>query len=198
MQKVQRIPKILTKAFLGDPFMQWLFPGSDHSEKLEKWWIFITEANSANSNSRLDVDDKNTTAAIWEKPKFEIPTGNKKEEENESTFGQFLLGLVGDRINDVVEVLREVNAEHPKEPHWYLQAVGTDPSKQGQGKGAAMLKPVLEICDEQGLGAYLESSNPRNLSFYYRLGFEITKDLVLDEGKAQLTCMWRSPMSTQV
>ena len=72
------------------------------------------------------------------------------------------------------------------------------PSKQGQGKGAAMLKPVLEICDEQGLGAYLESSNPRNLSFYYRLGFEITKDLVLDEGKAQLTCMWRSPRPTQV
>ena len=32
---------------------------------------------------------------------------------------------------------------------------------------------ALQRCDEDGLIAYLESSNPRNLSLYERHGFEI-------------------------
>ena len=101
--------------------------------------------------------------------------------------------LVDDRISQVLEAFTEVNANHPSQPHWYLQAVGTVPEMQGKGRAAKLLRPILKICDKEGIGAYLESTNPRNLSFYYRLGFEIQKELELDDGKAALTCMWRDP-----
>ena len=64
---------------------------------------------------------------------------------------------------------------------------------QAKGRAAKLLQPILEICDKEETGAYLESTNPRNLSFYYRLGFETQKELSLDGGKAALTCMWRDP-----
>ena len=64
---------------------------------------------------------------------------------------------------------------------------------QGRGIAARILKPILEICDAEGVGAYLESTNPRNLSFYYRLGFKVKTELLMDDGKAALTCMWREP-----
>jgi len=38
--------------------------------------------------------------------------------------------------------------------------------------GAALMKHVLEVVDESGAVAYLESSNPRNMSLYQRFGFE--------------------------
>jgi hypothetical protein len=35
------------------------------------------------------------------------------------------------------------------------------------------MRPVLRRCDEERMPAYLESTNPRNLSLYLRHGFEI-------------------------
>jgi ribosomal protein S18 acetylase RimI-like enzyme len=71
---------------------------------------------------------------------------------------------------------------HPKEPHWYLAMIGVDPSRQGQGLGAALLKATLAQVDEQGLPAYLESSNPANLPLYERHGFEVQGEIRPGDG----------------
>ena len=62
---------------------------------------------------------------------------------------------------------------HPKEPHWYLPLLGVDPARQGQGLGSALLKHALAHCDAEGLPAYLESSNIKNVPLYERHGFEV-------------------------
>ncbi len=62
---------------------------------------------------------------------------------------------------------------HPKEPHWYLPLIGVDPTRQNKGYGAMLMQYALEVCDRDGLPAYLESSNPRNITLYQRHGFEI-------------------------
>jgi len=191
MHKVEQVSRILALAFAGDPFMEWLFPGEEHQNNVQRWWEYIAQASLKNGNSQLEIDEEKTTASIWEKPKFEIEKNS--DDEGLNTFVNFIEPLVGDRLPTVLQALGEVTLEHPDEPHWYLQAVGTLPSMQGQGKGAALLVPILDTCDATGLGAYLESSNPRNVSFYYRLGFEIRKELILADGQAQLTCMWRRP-----
>jgi hypothetical protein len=36
------------------------------------------------------------------------------------------------------------------------------------------MTPCLEIVDRQHLPAYLDSTNPRNISFYERQGFVVT------------------------
>jgi ribosomal protein S18 acetylase RimI-like enzyme len=50
--------------------------------------------------------------------------------------------------------------------------IGVDPAHQGKGHGDALMRHALEQCDRDGLPAYLESTNPRNLSLYRRHGFE--------------------------
>jgi GNAT superfamily N-acetyltransferase len=72
----------------------------------------------------------------------------------------------------MASLFEEMARRHPQEPHWYLPLIGVDPARQGQGLGAALMRPVLEECDEVHLLAYLESTNPRNRPFYERLGFE--------------------------
>lgn len=51
--------------------------------------------------------------------------------------------------------------------------IGADPSRQGQGLGSALLKEGLKRCDADGVIAYLESSNPKNIPLYERYGFEV-------------------------
>jgi ribosomal protein S18 acetylase RimI-like enzyme len=61
---------------------------------------------------------------------------------------------------------------HPREPHWYLPLIGVDPACQGGGCGAALMRHALSRCDRDRAPAYLESTNPRNITLYERHGFE--------------------------
>jgi ribosomal protein S18 acetylase RimI-like enzyme len=73
---------------------------------------------------------------------------------------------------DAAKVFEQMDGFHPREPHWYLPLIGVDPSRQGQRLGDQLMVHALARCDADGLPAYLESSNPRNIPFYRRQGFE--------------------------
>jgi ribosomal protein S18 acetylase RimI-like enzyme len=86
-----------------------------------------------------------------------------------------------------------LEARHPSgPPHYYLAVLGTDPAHQGQGLGSALLAPVLERCDADGVGAFLESSKERNIDFYARHGFRVTDEVRLPRGP-KMWQMWRDP-----
>ena len=88
--------------------------------------------------------------------------------------------------------MRGMAEHHPHEPHWYLPLIAADPNWIGQGLGALLMKHALRRCDEQGVVAYLESSNPRNISLYQRHGFQITGRIQSGASPA-LTPMLRRP-----
>ncbi len=110
--------------------------------------------------------------AIW------IPPGAKASDESIEAVGQYLDPA---HAGTFIKVLETMDSHHPVEPHWYLNFVGVDSSKQGEGLGAALMKHALKIVDEAGIVAYLESSNPRNLSLYERFGFETTAKIEIDD-----------------
>ena len=84
-----------------------------------------------------------------------------------------------------------VERRHPaRPPHWYLATLGTEPAAQGRGLGSAVLAPVLEECDRDGVGAYLESSKERNVDYYARFGFRVTEEVRLPRGP-RVWLMWR-------
>jgi ribosomal protein S18 acetylase RimI-like enzyme len=90
-------------------------------------------------------------------------------------------------------LLALVESKHPREPHWYLASLGTAVEQQGKGVGGALMRPVLEHCDAEGIPCYLESSKERNLSFYRRHGFEVVETLPLPDDGPTLWTMWREP-----
>lgn len=100
-------------------------------------------------------------------------------------------GLRG--LKRMIEVLNRMENGHPTERHHYLQFVGTDPDHRRKGLGTALMKPVLEQCDREGCGAYLENSTENNLAFYEGLGFEVVGEINLGRGAPPLWPMWRKP-----
>ncbi|MEZ5323284.1 MAG: GNAT family N-acetyltransferase [Microthrixaceae bacterium] len=89
-------------------------------------------------------------------------------------------------------LLREVERRHLHEPHWYLALLATDPTVQGRGVGTALLAPVLERCDEQGIPAYLETQKRTNLSWYARSGFEVVEEVRIGDSPP-VWCLRREP-----
>jgi ribosomal protein S18 acetylase RimI-like enzyme len=104
-----------------------------------------------------------------------------------------LVRFFGLRTASVLGGLERMEKQHPDDrSHWYLFILGTEPAAQGQGLGSALLAQVLARVDADGMPAYLESSNERNLAWYGRYGFELTGELVIPGGP-RIWPMWREP-----
>lgn len=93
----------------------------------------------------------------------------------------------------IVQVLSFLEARHPHDPHYYLQFLGVDPEWQSQGIGSALLEPVLERCDDEGVPAYLEASSERSRALYERHGFAVVEEVRLPGGGPPAWRMWREP-----
>jgi predicted N-acetyltransferase YhbS len=97
------------------------------------------------------------------------------------------------RARAAQEVAALMEKVHPQEPHWYLLAIGSDPSVRGAGFGQALMRSRLDRCDAEGAPAYLENSNPKNEPYYLRFGFEVTGEIKLPDGGPSMWPMWRKP-----
>jgi GNAT superfamily N-acetyltransferase len=97
------------------------------------------------------------------------------------------------RLPAALQLLSAMEKVHPSEPHYYLEFLGTRRDRQNKGGGSAVMSVMLERCDLEGVPAYLESSNPRNVPFYARHGFVERGPVAAPKGGPVLATMWREP-----
>lgn len=95
------------------------------------------------------------------------------------------------RVPKAIGALTAIEKQHPEEPHYYLEVLGTRNDRQGKGVGSAVISEMLVRCDREGLPAYLETSNPRNVPFYSRHGFEVREEVSCGRGAPTCTSLWR-------
>jgi GNAT superfamily N-acetyltransferase len=178
---------VLQAAFWDDPLNMYLFP-DERSRSWRSALMFRAILRFHYLPMRTVWTTSNQAgAAMW------APPGHWKLTASEilRSLPTALRGL-GTGLARSVRLMGEIDSHHPREPHWYLGVLGTDPPRQGRGIGSALLAPVLERCDRTGLPAYLESSKESNLAFYARHGFAVTRELRARDAPP-LYAMWREP-----
>lgn len=180
---------LLGRAFLEDPVFGWLLRGPDRERRLVRTFTCFAGTTARARGARILVTPARTAAALWLAPGAWKPgVGEFLRTAPALTAALRAGGVVrGLRLQTVVE------RHHPQEPHWYLEALGAVPEARGTGVGGRVVQPVLDACDEARLPAYLESSNPRNWSFYERLGFVRGAPLPVPDGCPVLLPMTRRP-----
>ncbi len=185
----ERMAATLTAAFLDDPVFAWLIPTGWASRERRLHTMFRGLVNSYLPKDSCYLAAEGDAVALWAPPgKWQTPMSDIFTQ-----VGPFL-GALRWRAIHSLRTLVAVEAAHPKDPpHWYLGFIGTVPDRQGQGLGADLLREVLAEADRAGLPAYLESSNPRNLTLYRRHGFEVVEELKLPWGCPPVHRMWREP-----
>jgi ribosomal protein S18 acetylase RimI-like enzyme len=154
--------------FAADPMTRWVWP--DSSEYLRIMPQFaMAFGGRAFEHGTAYITDGARAAALW------LPPGI--EPDDVAMAAIMAQTLRPDIADDLGHVLQGMAKHHPHEPHWYLPLIAADPHWIGQGLGALLMKHALRRCDEEGIPAYLESSNPRNISLYERHGFEIIGEI---------------------
>jgi ribosomal protein S18 acetylase RimI-like enzyme len=155
----------LVTAFSSDPVLRWLYP--EPAEYLRHYPEFVEAFGGvAFVNESVWRLGNFTAIAMWMAPGVEL--------DGDAIVAKFESSVDASKLDDVMAVIEQMDAAHPTEPHWYLPWFGVDCTNQGEGLGSALMAPCLEIVDRDHVPAYLDSTNPRNLSFYERHGFQVT------------------------
>lgn len=187
-EDVTPVAHTLARAFLDDPVMTWLM-GDREDPRLRRLRRFMhSEARHHDRGTGpILTADGHPGAALWAAPdEWKLSVADMLR------LAPALATSIGRRLPRALRGLGLIEKQHPREPHWYLAILGTDPPQQGKGVGAALMAPILDRCDHAGLGAYLESSKAENVPYYERFGFRVTGQLTLPGGPV-VWPMWRDP-----
>jgi GNAT superfamily N-acetyltransferase len=176
----------ITDAFHADPVWSWVFDDEGRRPgQFRRWWpLFV---RGAIPHQHVWMAEHAATIAVW------IPPGEPElSDEAEAQLPPLLLELLGDRARIAGQALLQFEAAHPHdEPHYYLSFVATQTPHRGHGIGEQLLAQNLGQIDAEHMPAYLESSNPKNLTRYERLGFRPLDEFSLGDDGPTVTTMWR-------
>jgi ribosomal protein S18 acetylase RimI-like enzyme len=182
----QAVVTALSRGFYDDPVFRWIYP-DDNRRLAVLPGFFAVFATAIGRHEVSLVAGEGIGAALW------VPPGGQVVADDEAeAFGEALATLSPPDVERVVTCMSLLEETHPHERCWYLNLVGVDPQHQGRGIGSALLRPVLDRCDADGEGAYLEATSGDNRRLYERHGFETVRELPLPGGPS-LWAMWRNP-----
>ncbi len=157
----------LVLAFSADPIMRWLYPEPTRYVTAFPELLVAFGGASFAEETVWGLGDF-SAVALWMRPGVD-PDGPATVAHLEAT-------VLGDRLDEMLAMLGQMDGAHPTTPLWYLPWFGTDCHRQGEGMGSQLMRGCLAIVDRDHLPAYLDSTNPRNVPFYERNGFEVAAE----------------------
>ncbi|MCC6418574.1 MAG: GNAT family N-acetyltransferase [Gemmataceae bacterium] len=162
--EADRAIAVLALAFSADPVNRWVWPHPD--QYLAGFPAFARAFGGASfQHGTAHCAEEGVGAALW------LPPGAQTDED--AVVEVLRATAPEEHLDDLMEVLDRMSGYHPAGPHWYLPLIGVDPAHRGRGVGSRLLQHALNVCDQDGTPAYLESSNRANIPLYERHGFEV-------------------------
>lgn len=187
---VKKLAAVLARAFYDDPPLTWLVPDpATRLGRLNRMFTTIIGVESLRHGGVEVVCGGAEVAggAVWLPPGHWQPA--LREKIQAAPHYAWALATAWNRAARYGHALER---SRPKEPHWYLKAMGVDPAWQGRGVAGLLLRSRLQRCDQAGEPAFLETSKP-GVALYERFGFVSIGDLDMPEGAPPQAAMWRVP-----
>ena len=175
--------QVLVLGFSTDPVARWCWPEPDLYIEAMADFADAYGGKAFEAGTGYLVDECRGSA-LWLPPGIE-PDDARIEEVVGRTMPESKQEALGG-------ALQELASFHPENPHWFLPLIAVDVAWQGKGLGSALMKYAVAKCDEDETSAYLESSNPQNISLYERYGFEVIGEVQIRSGPV-FTPMIRQP-----
>jgi ribosomal protein S18 acetylase RimI-like enzyme len=191
---------LLTRAFDHDPLNRHLLPDDDRRRRFHRALTQPAVAQAIPYGHVFAVADQATLMglAIWGPPNVILPSGPPLRmlpalrHDLAAGLGAMpalaRLGLGSPRqVARWTRARKAAATSARREPRWHLAALATDPAHQRRGVAGRLLRHMLERADDDGLGVWLETTDPRNVVLYERYGFETLAHI---EGPAFLPDWW--------
>ena len=166
------LAEVFSRAFVDDPMIRWpLGPAAEPADAIRATFAAIYRA-VVGSGVVWEAGDGDGFA-VW------IPPGTAEDMfESDHAVRDELAALTDDGGRRYDVLWSWIEARVPDDAY-YLDVLGVDPVRQGEGVGTALLRFGLDRARADGVDAFLETAVEANVGYYERFGFR-----VIGEGRA--------------
>lgn len=165
---VPRVAATLAAAYPDYRWTSWAFPEDGRAQRLHRWAEVCAGLAGVDAGTTWLTADGASVAA-WTAPDAPPPAADLQ-----AVLDRDVPRAFGSRHRVVLASERLAALGRPDAPHWWLSAVGTRPGSRRAGLGAAVLAPVLERCDADGVPAALTTYTSTAVRWFQRSGFAVT------------------------
>jgi GNAT superfamily N-acetyltransferase len=177
----------ISLAFATDPVWELaLRRGDGRTSHHEPYWTLFVEG--AMRYGTVRVTGGLEAVSVW------LPPGGRELPDEGATQLEGLLqeSLAPEHVTAVHTLYERFEASRAVlGDHYYLSLLATDPAHRGRGIGQLLLAADLKEWDEEGVPAYLESTNSGNDHRYARAGFRTIGGFRAVRDDTWISAMWR-------
>jgi ribosomal protein S18 acetylase RimI-like enzyme len=169
---------LLAASHADYPSFQHLFPDGDVRRRVLRSFMTAAARDAAiHAHAMIARDDDGILGvALWMPPGTFPMSARRKARMTPALLRAALVARGAFPAFTRVGIILE--RAHPGGPSWYLQALGVHPRAQRRGVGRQLVSPALALADEAGLACHLHTSDPANIAYYQRFGFEVSQPAI--------------------
>jgi len=168
-ERVPAIAMMLARAFADDPMILVSLAPEDVEDRMRHYFTLIDELWA--DLGVLWEAGETAGAVAWLSPEHVGALGTSNTVIREGVHA-----LSPDEGVRHDALWNWVESRIPDEPHWFLDQIGVDPDRQGEGIGRMLVDFGLELARRDGLPAFLETGVARNVGYYERFGFRVEEE----------------------
>ena len=183
LSDVEEAAQVIAQSFVDDPLISYMLPfRATRIKTLVKFFRAYGEISIKNGQG-FGVGEPLQGVAYWKFP------DHASMSVNVSSLGKFLpllftiypIGYF--RAKGIIERIDSLHEKHAQDPHYYLDNLGVLSSARGEGLSSKLIRPFLQMADEQKVFAYTDTVTKSNVPLYEHFGFELVEEsLVNDTG----------------
>lgn len=187
---IDTMKRVLARAFDADPFHKWyVIQDKKRIARLETHFETYLK-HYVMKHDHVFVTEEVNAVAAWFPPEPEESW--KLSTLKELSLMDKWVSIMGVRKLRIVQAgVDRLKKHHLKTPHFFLAYLGVDPELQGKGIGAGLLRHGLNMCTQDRLPAYLETSAEQNVPYYEKHGFTVLEEFELERGPRIWTMIYR-------
>lgn len=191
--QVEQLGKVLTRAFYNNACVTYILPDPEIRRAVLPWFFTSVAIRAGRLYGEVFTTANVDGGALWIRPGVNLTIGRAMVNEMLSLpFRLDRSSIV--RWNNVIRHLETARRKLTDAQHWYLMALGTEPSKTSIRPD--LLGPVLAEADWDHRLCYVETFDESDLVFYGQRGFHIAGAGQIPESGPNYWTLARPPQAS--
>lgn len=192
LSDVEPAAQVIAHSFVDDPLTSFMLPFKRTRTKTLLKFFRVYAAINIKAGRGFGVGEPLQGVAFWKFPAQDSLSISVK------SFGHFLpllftmypIGYL--RARTVIAQIDEFHAKHAPEPHFYLDNLGVLPSARGKGLSSNLIRPFLQMADEQKVPAYTDTVTKSNIPYYEHFGFKLMEESYIERAGITVRALKKS------
>jgi hypothetical protein len=192
VSQTEAMAAMLGRSFQNEPNFVYIMPDEQARRMILRWFFQMVAIPASRAFGEICTTNQTDGASLW----IRDGSGFSFERMIRNAMRGMPLQLDQISLRRWINVgARVEKARHRlvRRPHWYLLALGVEPSIERCTLSGLLTGPVLSGADSDKVPCYVEIFDERNLSFYEKLGFRVEGAGCIPQGGPSFWAMIRAP-----